>query len=78
MGCFENNHIAPRVNAKSTTIRTFSISHCRTRRIVTSVAFIRVRSVVCPGFSCISRAEAAVMMDVTVLAADDFRYYEGE
>jgi hypothetical protein len=50
---------------------------CHTRRIITSVAFIRA-AVVCPGFSCISRAEVAVMIDVIVLAPDDFRYYGGK
>src|SRR5208282_1768890 len=34
-----------------------------TRRIITSVALIRAAAV-CPSFSCISRAEVAVMIDV--------------
>jgi DNA-binding winged helix-turn-helix (wHTH) protein len=40
----------------------FDVS-CQTRRIMTSVAFMRAAAV-CPGFSCISRAEVAVMIDV--------------
>ncbi len=36
---------------------------CQTRRIITSVAFMRAAAV-CPGFSRISRAELAVIIDV--------------
>ena len=35
----------------------------QTRKIITSVALIRAAAV-CPGFSCISRAEREVMIDV--------------
>ena len=35
----------------------------QTRRIITSVALMRAAAV-CPGFSCISRADRAVIMDV--------------
>lgn len=35
----------------------------QTRKIITSVALMRAAAV-CPGFSCISRADRAVMMDV--------------
>src|SRR5271166_1791211 len=49
--------------------RDFLVSHfhltrsCHTRRIITSVALIKAAAV-CPGLSCISRAEVAVIMDV--------------
>ena len=36
----------------------------QTRKIITSVAFMVTAAAVCPRFSCISRAERAVMIDV--------------
>jgi hypothetical protein len=57
--------------------KNFCDFSCHTRRIITSVALIGAAAV-CPGFSCISRAEVAVIIDVIVLAPDDFRYYEGK
>ena len=36
---------------------------CQTRKIITSVAFMRAAAV-CPALSCISRAELAVIIDV--------------